>query len=71
VTPETLKALSLYSSLEALFQAARAKRDYSLNALPEGEVANLLVERLASVIVEAEDLIERLCGRQSSRQRAA
>lgn len=66
----TLKAGSLYSALEGLFQAAKATRNYSLNALPEEEVSNLLVERLATVLVEAEDVIEKLAAR-SARRRAA
>lgn len=65
MTPDTLKTLSLYEPLEALFHSARDSASYSLNALPEEEFANFLVERLATVLVEGEDLIERLCTRKA------
>jgi hypothetical protein len=67
VTPDTLKALSLYPDLEALFERARDGRNYSLNALPEERLANLLVERLAPVLVEADDLIAQISAASSSR----
>lgn len=71
MTPEHLKAMSLYSALKGLFESARATRNYSLNALPEEEVSNLLVERLAPVLVEAEDLITRLAQRPRRLARAS
>jgi hypothetical protein len=67
VTPDTLKALSLFPDLEALFERARDGRNYSLNALPEERLANLLVERLAPVLVEAEDLIAQISAASSRR----
>jgi hypothetical protein len=66
MTPATLKALSLYPELVALFERAKSGRRYGLRALPEEQFAAFLVEELAMVLVRGEDLIERLSARSEA-----
>lgn len=65
MTAADLQSISLYGDLEDVFERAKAGRNYNLNALPEEEVANFLVEKLAPVLTELADVIERMIIRDS------
>lgn len=62
MTPDHLRALSLYSDVEALFERAKRDRHIGLGALPEERIAALLVERLAPLLAELDDYCERIAG---------